>query len=244
MSSEQESKSYLFGVFCALLGQLEELVLPDMKKKGVDWAEDALLLFETNPDSMMQLAVELLKKVPEHSSKDNNDIVDDLVLLYNQLDTSYLKRYRLDQDDFIEGYESIFLDFSEEEEKSGMLPKIADVEAVDVSFLLGLLLGKIQYMDETNNPHMEKKGEAFVDSFFLLFSTNVESSVQILQNIVQHLPSHILVGHIFLTLNEIVALFDYVSVERLHTMSIDERMLKKGYAKQVEYFSDDSLRNF
>lgn len=238
---KNESVSYLCGSFLAMAQMVEELVLPTMETRGTNWGDDILLLFQTNPESTMQLVTELLKKFPEKLHENNNIYqLDDLIQIYKRIDMANIANVVVDKDDFIAGYRSKIYDFSEEwVETEAEVNPLLSKESEEINFRVGMLVAKIQFMQEHSDSPLPPKGEAFMDDMALLLGTNKESCVQILLGSITHMPDFCMVGSILLTSREIQDLFLLIGVDKITSMEVNEEFLKKGYRKQVDYFLNE-----
>lgn len=236
--SELDNISYLFGTFCAIVQQVEELALPNMEKRGTNWAEDALLLYRTNPTSTMQLMAELMKKFPEKLYEDDKIyVVDDLIQLYKQLDVEKILGTEIDRHEFIAGYQSKISDFADDSEENPQeIMALLNDEVAELSFLLGLLIAKMQYMEEASEEDLAPRGDQFLEDIIVLLETNVDSYLQIVVSVIGRMPDSCMIGRVFLTSKEMQELFLYLGLERLKSVKVDQENFRKGYRKQVDYF--------
>lgn len=245
--------SYRFGSFCGSVQQVEQMLLPNMEKRGVEWAENALLLYKTNPASTMQLISDIIRRFPEKLYENNKIyLVNDLIRIYQELDMEKVESMDIDSKEFIAGFQSKICDFTEEfpeklVEKPLETPPVTATSLkgereentnseVELSFLLGILIAKLQFVEEVSDANMEKRGVTFVEDILILLNTNVESCLQILVGVLSRLPAFCMVGPIFVTSREIQDLFQYLSIDKLKHLTVQKEALLKGYKKQVLYF--------
>ncbi len=230
-----QSPSFLLGTFCASLQHLEKVAFPDHEDKGTNWAEDALLLFHVNPASTLQLIEEALRRFPEKLYENNHVyLVSDLVQLYQKVDARIFLSNPIDETQFKLGYQSKIFDTVDEtpEVVSPLLPVGKEGE---LNFLMGIFMGKIQLLQESRDTESPGAGNQFFEDLFLLFQTNLEGSLRILDDMLSHLPEFAVVGGVFLSLAETKELYLYLGQESLINLTLDKTIMHQGYLHQLVY---------
>ncbi|MFI3253541.1 MAG: hypothetical protein R3Y63_04265 [Eubacteriales bacterium] len=220
-----ESHSYLFGTFCAMLQQMQEIANPDIVKRGFNWASDALILFRTNPESTLQLIEEVLRKFPQQVSDDQSIyMVSDLLVLYQQLGMKAFLYKEVDEDLFIQGYRSKIFDTVETAPV-----KEEEVPADNPNFLIGSLVAKVQFMDEGTDRNVKPKGDLFVSDVYDLLMVNRESTFQFVEIIIKKLPEYAEIEGTVITLQEILLLYSLLQKSDLQNMQLDKEVIFRGY---------------
>lgn len=236
MNYESADTSYLFGIFCAMLQQMSQVSQPDYDKRGFDWASDAILLFRTNPESTLQLIDETLRKLPEEMTKNNGVyLLSDLIQLYQHLDFQNFIKSDVNEEQFILGYRSKIFDVEdktpvEQLDTMEVLEKYAD----DPSFLFGILVAKVQFMDEGSDKSVERKGDNFIESVFSLLAVNAESTIQLIDIIIKKLPPYAEISGVIITLQEILLLYGFLGKKKLLELEFDQKLTYMGYQHELQ----------
>ncbi len=235
MNYESANSSYLFGIFCAMLQQMSEVSKTNFEKHGFDWASDALILFRTNPESTLQLIDETLRKLPEEMSKNNSVyLLSDLIQLYQHLDFENFIQKEVNEEQFILGYRSKIFDV--EEEPVAEIPDTVELlqqHAEDPSLLLGILVAKVQFMDEGTDKNVERKGENFIEDVFSLLSVNAESTLQLIDIIIKKLPPYADINGAIITLQEVLLLYGFLGKKNLLQLEFDKKLMYLGYQHEL-----------
>lgn len=240
MNPDNTNPSYLFGVFCASLQQMQEVAHPEFEKKGINWASDALVLFRTNPMSTLQLIEENLRKFPREITENNVVyLVSDLIQLYQRVDFENFTQAEVDEEQFVLGYRSKIFDTVAEEEGIPLVQEEDNPQEFrdNPNFLLGMLIAKVQFMDEGTDKNVEKKGDHFVEDVFSLFSVNMESTLQLMDIIIKKLPESSTIGHTTITLQEIILLYGFLGRENLLSLKLEQNLIFKGYHEEMNRLS-------
>lgn len=219
--------------------QVEEMIFPENQKKSAEWVEDALLLYETNPNSALQLIEELLKKFPDDLEDEYKmTTVKDLIQMYQDFDRDEMLSLKLSRNEFIEGFDSRFHECRKEniEDQLELEKKLMSQVNKELSHLLGTFIAKLQYMEEISEESREKKGKEFAEETYILLSINRESTLQIILGMISRLVKEGIINGIFLTSREIEELLWYIGIDRLKEMEIEKDSYDKGYERQVAYF--------
>lgn len=239
--TKEEQCSYLFGTFCATLQKIEEIAFPDAAKKGDHWQQEIVILFRVNPVSTLQFIEELMKKFPSELHKNNKIyLINDLVVLYQQLDLQLLLQEPLNEVLFRKGYEAKIFDYVDESVQDNAVVEEHEhtppYETMSLSALLGSFIGKLQYMDEFYDEGVMKKGFTYVDDLSILFPLNPESCLQIADTIIKKLPASVNVNGKIVELNEIKYMRQFLTAERFQEESLEKEETTKYYKQQLKYF--------
>lgn len=231
-NQEMNHMSYKSGVFCARLQRVAELAIPDYHKKGEQWAEDLLLLFEINLDSTIHLLEGVMEKCPTTLNVGNGQsMISELTGLYQEVLPYLQSKEPMDKELFRHGFRA---DIYEEGEVISPSPVRNVYETLDFSTLLGILTARIQFMDELNNQFSHPKGFGFVEDVYLLSNNNFEGCTQFIQGMMAKLPQSVEFNGMILTLSDISGIAQAMTKDGFLKDGLERQRMRESYLQQVE----------
>lgn len=105
MKYENESLSYLFGAFCAIIGEYDREEKVYLWEIEEDWAACIFDLFPINPSNTLQFLEERLKVFPWKTlGQTEIAFVNEVISLYHALDFPLLYSTDLEREEFFMGF--------------------------------------------------------------------------------------------------------------------------------------------
>lgn len=231
-NEEINHMSYKSGLFCAKLQKVAELAIPDYHKKGEQWAEDLLLLFEINPESTIHLLEGVMEKCPSSLNVTGGQSkIQELTALYQEIAPYLQAKEPMDKDLFRKGFRA---DIYEQGEAAEVPEEKSVYETLDFSTLLGIITARIQFMDEFNNKFSHPKGFGFVEDVFMLSNNNFDGCAQFIQGMMGKLPQSVEFNGMILSLPDIYAIARGMTKECFARDGLDRQKMRDMYFQQME----------
>lgn len=225
-----------------MLQQMTDSSKTESEKRGFDWATDALLLFRTNPESTLQLIEEILRKFPGEIVGNNGVyLLSDLIGLYQYLDFKNFIHSEVNEEQFVLGYRSKIFDVEENNNQEEAPLDFLEVYSENPNFLFGVLVAKLQFMDEGTDESVENKGCHYIEDVFVLMKVNGESTLQFMEILMEKLPQAAVIRGTTITLEEIMLVYGFLGRRKLLEMEFDEHLMVMGYHHELSRLDGGGL---
>lgn len=105
------------------------------------------------------------------------------------------------------------------------------------SYLCGEFCATLQQMEEIAYPTHPPKDEYWVEGLIILFQVNLESTLQLMEEILNHFPSQIYNNEKVYIVKDLIRLYNEFAPALFHKEPVEAELFRAGYLEKRSTFA-------